>query len=229
MKFSVIIPAGGIGKRFSTNMKKQFFKLNNKEIIYHTLFKISFLDAEEIIIGCDPYDEEDLKLILNSLNIDNYKFAPNGKERQHTVMNCLKIATQPHVFIHDAVRPFLSMKIIERLIGNYLDYDGVICGIKPNDTVKIINDKNNVDETIDRNRVLLVHTPQIFKKDILNKCLKEINERGLTITDEAMALEFFGYKVGFVNSEWYNIKITTQNDIYLAEYILNNFDMIAGG
>ncbi|MCX8083536.1 MAG: 2-C-methyl-D-erythritol 4-phosphate cytidylyltransferase [Calditerrivibrio sp.] len=228
MSLSIIIPAGGIGKRFSKKEKKQFYKFAGKEIIYHTLLRLKSVDAAEFIIGCSDDDYNVLEDILNDLGIKNYSFAPAGQERQHTVYNCIIRAHSDFVLIHDAVRPFLSKIIIDRMLEHYSKYYGIVCGIKVKDTVKMISD-NIVDKTIDRNKLYLIHTPQVFNRNILLRCLKELNDRGIFITDESMALEFFGYEVGFVESEWYNIKITTKEDLHLAEYILMYFDMLAGG
>jgi 2-C-methyl-D-erythritol 4-phosphate cytidylyltransferase len=228
MSLSVVVPAGGIGKRFSANVKKQFYKLDGFEIIYYTFLRLKIIPCNEIIIGCNPSDEEYLADILRKAGIVNYSFAPAGAERCHTVMNCLEAATGDYVLIHDAVRPFVSSNIIEKMLSVYEEYDGLICGIKPKDTVKQINDEDAIERTIDRNSLILVHTPQIFNKKILVKCLGEIIEKNIPVTDEAMALEYFHYEVRFVESRWYNIKITTQEDLHLGEYIIRNFDSIAG-
>lgn len=225
---SIIIPAGGVGKRFSEKGKKQFYSIAGKEILYYTLLRFKNVDYEEIIIGCSDEDIPKVEDILEELGITKYIFAPAGKERQDTVYNCLLRASGDYVLIHDAARPFLSNIILDRCLQEYRNYHGLICGIKVKDTVKVV-DGETVEKTIDRNRILLVHTPQLFNKKILLKCMNEINDRGILITDEAMALEYFGYEVGFVESEWYNLKITTMNDLNLAEYIINNFDMLAGG
>jgi 2-C-methyl-D-erythritol 4-phosphate cytidylyltransferase len=224
---SVIIPAGGYGKRFSDKEKKQFYRLSDREILYYTLLRIKNIVADEIIIGCSDEDIPRIEEITDDLGIKNYIFSPSGEERQHTVYNCLLRASADYVLIHDAARPFLSRIILDRMMLEYKSYPGLICGIRVKDTVKLIYD-NLIEKTVDRNRLLLVHTPQIFNRKILTKCLSEVIDRGELITDEAMALEYFGYDVGFVESEWYNIKITTMSDLGIAEYILNNFDILAG-
>ncbi|MCA1927107.1 MAG: 2-C-methyl-D-erythritol 4-phosphate cytidylyltransferase [Calditerrivibrio sp.] len=229
MSISVIVPAGGVGKRFSSTTKKQFYKIGDYEVIFYTLLRLKAANPALFIIGCDDSDQNLIADIMSKLSISSYIFATAGKERQHTVMNCLNYASSDYVLIHDAARPFLSKKILDRMLQNYENYDGLICGIKPKDTVKKYNDENIVEKTIDRNALILVHTPQIFKRKILVNCLSEVINKNINITDDAMALEYFNYEVGFVDSEWYNIKITTQDDIFLSEYIINNFDTIAGG
>lgn len=229
MSISVIVPAGGVGKRFSSTTKKQFYRIGGYEIIFYTLLGLKTVNPDIFIIGCEASDQSLIADIMSKLSISNYIFANSGKERQHTVMNCLNYASSDYVLIHDAARPFLSKKIMDRMLKNYEKYDGLVCGIKPKDTVKKYNGEDIVEKTIDRNSLILVHTPQIFKRELLVNCLSEIIDKNISITDDAMALEYFNYEVGFVESEWYNIKITTQEDIFLSEYIINNFDVIAGG
>jgi len=224
---SIIVPAGGVGSRFSSEEKKQFYQLGGKPILYYTLLRLKNVDSLELIIGAAEEDFSRIEEIVEEVGIKNYILSPSGRERQDTVYNALLRASGDYVLIHDAARPFLSKIILDRCLENYVDYPGMICGVRVKDTAKLISD-DRIEQTIDRKRLILVHTPQIFNRKILLKCMSEIVSRGVHITDEAMALEYFGYEVGFVESEWYNLKITTRDDLHIADYILNNFDMLAG-
>lgn len=220
IKVSAIIPAAGAGKRFSAKQKKQFFLLNEKSVLYYTLYNLKrSYDFKEFIIGVASEDVKKVEEIFSELEIENFILAEGGTERFDTVYNCLRVATGDYILIHDAVRPFVNKEIVRNCILKGINTGATICGIKPNDTVKSVSE-DKISETIDRNSLLLVHTPQVFKKSLLISAIEFQRKNNLFITDEAMAVEALGKDVHFVESDSENIKLTKADDLELFEFLL---------
>jgi len=219
-RVSAIIPAGGVGKRFGLNSKKQYYLFNNKPIIYYTLEKlISAYAFYEIIIGAAKEDYEFLGKVCKQLNIGNVKFAEKGAERYNTVYNAVKQSCGDYILVHDAVRPCVDKDVVVNVINSAFDSGAAICGIKPSDTVKSV-EKGRVKKTLDRNKLLMVHTPQCFIREILVKSLENILPSD-SITDDSSAVELAGYDVTVVMSNPENIKITTKSDLVFLEKYVN--------
>lgn len=224
MRIDAIIPAGGIGSRFSKNEKKQYYKICGNEIIYHTLKNLnSSYKFEKFIIGVLDDDIIKVKEIMGRAEIKNFVLSKAGFLRQQTVFNCLLESSADLVLIHDAVRPIITGKIIKDVINAAKDYDGAICGIPLRDALKEINEDNTVKSSVDRSKYILVHTPQVFKREVLLTALDIIEKKHKIIYDEAEAIEYVEKKVGFVKSEFYNMKVTYKEDIPLAEFLMRTY------
>ncbi|KAA0259180.1 2-C-methyl-D-erythritol 4-phosphate cytidylyltransferase [Deferribacter autotrophicus] len=220
-KIDIVIPAAGVGNRFGSAVKKQFYKILGKPVFYYTLkhLKESY-PFNNFIIGCKKSNDEIfIRNLLDELKIDNFKIVEGGKERFNTVFNCLLVSDVEYVLIHDAVRPIVKKEVVEEIISKLNEYKGVICGLKVRDTVKIV-EGDIVKETIDREKLLLSHTPQGFDRLKLIEALKFVLDKGLKITDEAQAFELLGEKVGYVPSYPENIKITYKEDVDYVETLL---------
>lgn len=217
---SAIIPAGGIGKRFTVEGKKQFFRLNGKSIIYYTLAAlIEAYEFDQIIIGAAPEDFTELTKICESLNINNYLLSEKGEERSNTVYNALEYCSSDYVLIHDSVRPCIDKEVVLNIIQKVFEKDAVICGVRPSDTVKLIDD-GKISHTLERERLLLTHTPQCFLKKLIRQGLRYVFQNGLSVTDDSSSVELLGHKVEVVPSNAENIKVTKYSDIYfLKEYL----------
>lgn len=121
--------------------------------------------------------------------------------------------------MHDGARPFLTADVLTRLKAKVAETGAVICGVKTKDTLKrVINGK--VKETLVRNEIVAVHTPQAFKYDILKRAYEHSKEHNLEVTDDSMMVEAIGKEVYLVESTYDNIKITTSEDLQLAHMIL---------
>ena len=224
MNIDAIIPAGGLGHRFSKNEKKQYFKIFGKEIIYYTLKHLNnAYHFNKFVIGVLDEDKGKVKEILDALNIQNYILARAGNLRQQTVFNCLINSDAEVVLIHDAVRPIVTREIINNVISSMNNCDGVICGIPLRDAIKEVGEDNTVKLSIDRSKYILVHTPQLYNRKLLMLALDIIEKKNRIIYDEAEALEHIGKKIIFVESKFYNIKVTYKEDIQLVEYFMKTY------
>ena len=225
---SVIIVAAGSGKRMQRNINKQFIKLNEKEIISHTIdafYKNKNIDE---IIVCIKQEEEEFfkKQILEKNDFKNIKIAYGGKERQDSVYNGLKLLDEKCdvVLIHDGARPFVSNKTIDTCIEEAKEHKAIVVGVPVKDTIKVIDDSNNIVDTPNRSVLWAVQTPQTFDYNILLNAYEDAFKSGFYGTDDAMLVERIGHKVKMVEGSYNNIKITTKEDLNIGSQILNSID-----
>jgi len=220
MIIDAIIPAAGVGRRFNDKIKKQYYEINGKPILYYTLKNLYLsYNFNSFIIGCNLDDNEFILSILNMVGLKNYKLVKGGSERFYTVYNCAISSSAEYVLIHDAVRPFINSDIVDRLLKRLKDFDAVICGLKVRDTLKIV-ENNKIVKTVDRERYFLAHTPQVFKREKLIKGFENIFEKNIFVTDEAQVMEEIGESVGIVESDIRNLKITYSDDISFIDKFL---------
>ncbi len=220
--FVAIIVAGGVGKRFNSELPKQFIELHCIPIIIRT---ISIFEQNEninsIIIAMNEDWISYFQEILKKYNFKKIKSIVKGGEQRHnSVLNALntEIArNSDYILIHDAVRCFASQNLINNLIKNAVEFWAVIPGIKPKDTVKKITQNNVIETTVDRNSLVLVQTPQVFKKEIIFDSYQKMSNNVLA-TDDSYIVELAGYKVKVIEGEERNIKITTPLDLEIGEF-----------
>jgi 2-C-methyl-D-erythritol 4-phosphate cytidylyltransferase len=221
-----IIMAAGKGKRMKTDINKQFILLKGKPILAYTIDKFQKNSSiDEIIIVAAP---DEISFCENEIV---YKYSFNkvkkvvcgGKERQNSVINGLMAAKESDiVLIHDGARPFIDDRIINQGIEYAKTYGGAACGITPKDTIKVRNIDGFSEKTLDRSKLFCVQTPQCFKyEDILNAHIYA-KEKNVLATDDTMLFEMMGNRVYLYEGSYNNIKITTPEDLYSAEKIMNS-------
>lgn len=226
-KIAAIIVAGGSGKRMGTTIKKQFIKLQEKEVLAYTIEAFNTLEEiSEIIVVTG---EEDIPKVEREI-VEKYRFnkvskvVAGGKERQDSVYNGLMATDESikYVMIHDGARPFISKAVLKRAIDKTLECKATIVAVPVKDTIKVIDTETGVVEaTPAREKLWAVQTPQSFEKQLLMEAYKEANQRNLQVTDDSMIVEAYGRKVHVVQGEYTNIKITTPDDLVIGESILN--------
>lgn len=217
---SAIILAGGKGKRMGSNLSKQYIEVKGKPILYYTLKAfISFKDIDKIILVL-PKDEIEYckKEILQKYSLKVDLIVEGGKERQDSVFNALqKINESEIIIIHDGARPFVSEKIIKDGIKYSKIYGATAPGVTPKDTVKIVGNDGFSESTPNRNSLLAIQTPQTFDFNLIKECHEKIKENNISVTDDTMVVEMYGNKVYLYSGEYTNIKVTTPEDLILAE------------
>ncbi len=215
MKVKGILLAAGQGKRFGG--KKQFIKLNGKFLFEYSLETMEKIDELDEIIIVLP--EEDMSIPINSSK--KIRKVPGGKERQFSVYNALKnIENADIVVIHDSARIFVSVKMFQNSIKNVASgYDGSVTAIKARDTIKEIDDKK-ILKTLDRNRLIIVQTPQAFDFKKLLKAHEFALEKGVIGTDDASLMELLDYNITYNEGSFLNFKITEKDDLILAKCLL---------
>ena len=222
---SAIILAGGKGKRMGSAISKQFIDIKGKPIIYYTLKKFSENKKIDNIIVVLPEDEVKYfkENILKKYELRINKIVIGGKERQDSVYNALKSlknSSTDIVLIHDGARPFISERIINEGIKFAEIYGAAAPGVMPKDTIKVKNEKNFSVDTPNRANLVLIQTPQVFKFDEILECHEKIRYTGEKVTDDTMVVEKYGYSVYLYDGEYTNIKVTTPEDLILAERLI---------
>ncbi|OGS20929.1 MAG: 2-C-methyl-D-erythritol 4-phosphate cytidylyltransferase [Elusimicrobia bacterium RIFOXYA2_FULL_39_19] len=218
MFVSSIIVAGGSGKRFGG--KKQFFNLCGKPVVLWSIEKFLKLTDEVILV----LPKED----INSFRakwVKKYpalKICAGGKERFISVENGLKnISAQSSIVcIHDGARPLTGKADILRCIKTARKHGAAICAAPASDTIKLTDGKTTIEKTLDRRKIFLAQTPQVFRKEVILKAFK--NKAGV-ITDDAQMVERTGLKVRVVPVTTPNTKITEQSDILIAEKLIRKY------
>ena len=222
---SAIILASGKGKRMGSAISKQFIDIKGKPIIYYTLKKFSENKKIDNIIVVLPEDEVKYfkENILKKYELRINKIVIGGKERQDSVYNALKSlknSSTDIVLIHDGARPFISERIINEGIKFAEIYGAAAPGVMPKDTIKVKNEKNFSVDTPNRANLVSIQTPQVFKFDEILECHEKIRYNGEMVTDDTMVVEKYGYSVYLYDGEYTNIKVTTPEDLILAERLI---------
>ena len=218
---SVIIVAGGSGSRMNMNINKQFIKINEKEVIAHTIdkfYKNEYIDEIILVVKEDEIDYYN-KNIINKYGYKNIKIALGGKERQDSVYNGLKIVDKncDMVLVHDGARPFVSKEIIKKAVTE--TKKASVIGVRVKDTIKVVNN-NEIISTPNRNTLWAIQTPQTFKYDLLKIAYEKAYEENFYGTDDSSLVENLGEKVNIIEGSYENIKITTKEDLNMAYQII---------
>ena len=219
-----VIVAAGKGKRMGAGLNKQFINVKGKPLLFYTIK--AFSDCQEIdkiVIVCAPeeidYCNEEIIKKYNFQKV--YSIVPGGEERYQSVFNGLRaIEDCEIVLIHDGARPFISDEIIKDGIKYARIYDACTCGVIPKDTIKIMDECGFSLSTPKRESLFSVQTPQSFKFDLIFKCYNKIKNQSIVFTDDTSLVEHFGHKVFLYPGSYKNIKITTPEDLFIAENII---------
>ncbi|MFW2489403.1 2-C-methyl-D-erythritol 4-phosphate cytidylyltransferase [Clostridium chromiireducens] len=220
---SAIVLAGGKGKRMGCSQSKQYIDLDGKPIIYYTLKQFIKNKSIDNIVLVIPEEEKDYckDEVLDRYGLVVDKIVFGGNERQESVYKALiEMENTNIVLIHDGARPFVSERIINDAIKYATLYKAAAPGVVPKDTIKIRGEDNFSIKTLDRNNLIAIQTPQAFDFKLICKCHKEVKEKNIMVTDDTSVVEALGNKVYIYEGDYTNIKITTPEDLALAEYLV---------
>lgn len=221
MKKYAIIVAGGTGSRMGRSIPKQFLLLNDKPVLYYTLK--AFLDAYDdlhiILVFPEAYQDMGKEIIDAYFNYERLQITFGGETRFHSVQNGLKLVKEESIiFVHDAVRCMVTTDLIRRCYEHAMVMGSAVPVVRSRDSIRLLNEEENDNEILDRDKVVLVQTPQTFHSKILLPAFEiDYKER---FTDEATVVESFGLKISLVEGEEQNMKITKPVDLFVAEAIL---------
>jgi len=223
-RVSVVIAAAGSGKRMQTAGKnKVYIELQGKTILERTFEVFEKNDKVDRIIVAVKKDELDYcreEILPSEKHIKLMGIIPGGTERCHSVYNALEnLDEEDIVLIHDGARPFVDSETIDKCIESVDKYGCCAAGVPVKDTIKIVRDGVAVN-TPDRKELFAMHTPQGFFAGDIKKYIKYWIDEGYVGTDEASFAEKQGKKVFIVESKYDNIKVTTSEDLIIAEAIL---------
>ena len=225
MKVTAVIVSAGIGQRFMDGKKKQFLPLAGKPVLAHTLDpfeRCPLVNAVVLVVG-----QEDMDFCLKEI-VEKYQYkkisriVPGGKTRQESVKNGVGAVPEDveMVVIHDGVRPFVTREMIEESVRSAIRFQAVVVATPVKDTIKTVDAEGSIRETLDRNSLWQVQTPQTFRTRIIRDALRKAAEDGFLGTDDASLVERMGINVHVVQGSYANIKITTPEDLLLATFLL---------
>jgi 2-C-methyl-D-erythritol 4-phosphate cytidylyltransferase len=222
MKVTAVIPAAGEGKRM--NSKKQFLELNGRPVLDITVSVFNECQSiDEIIVVAAKEDMELTKDLLKGIKkVKN--IVAGGQDRQDSVYNGIE-AIKPEseedlVIIHDAARPLITKDIISRAVTEAKVSKAVVVGLPSKDTVKTVSPENIIMETLDRASIWLVQTPQVFHYSVIKQAYERARKINYKATDDSKLVERLGISVKMIMGSHENLKITTKEDMAMAEAIL---------
>jgi len=231
MYCSAIVLAAGCGARLKSKTPKPLVKLNGLPVILYSLKTFGELpQVKEIIVVVNPSNKKEIIRIAKYYSLGKVKeFVLGGKARQDSVRQGLAAVSNcaDLILIHDAARPFVDKKTISGVITRAKNCGAAIIGVPVKCTIKeahgswlMAHKGGVVKKTLDRNKLWEIQTPQVFNKDLILAAFKRFGRK--KVTDDAMLIEKLGKKVNIVEGSYNNIKITTPEDLLIAEAIARN-------
>lgn len=233
--YIAIVLAAGQGRRMQTKVAKQYMEIHGKPMLYYSLkaFQDSVVDEILVVVGEDEVDYC-REHILDRYGFNKVKaIVAGGKERYLSVYNALQTVEERivagilegdkrYVLIHDAARPLITKQIIEDAIQGVVSNKAIVVAVPSKDTIKIADETGTIEYTPKRSLTYIIQTPQAFEFDLLMKSYQEVMKcTNLEITDDAMIVEHgSNQSIKIVEGNYKNIKVTTPEDIKIAEILL---------
>lgn len=222
-KYWVVIPAAGSGTRMQNDTPKQYLTVLGKTIIEHTLRVFLDVDIIQQVMVCLPAEDTVFEKLAVAKS-PKVSTTQGGSSRAQSVLNGLRALgadEQDWVLVHDAARPCFNAELLERLVTELHDDEvGGIMAVPAKDTLKLANQDNRINTTLDRSVVWQAQTPQMFRFHLLKESLRLALDQSVDITDEASALEWAGYQPALIEGDARNLKVTTTEDLGLVEFLL---------
>ena len=219
---SAVIAAAGSGSRMKSSVNKQFLLLDGIPVLAHTL-KV-FQNAEiidEIVIVASEKELLSIGELVDKYNITKVKsITKGGATRQASVKCGLEKISGSRVLIHDGARPFVTIKQIEEVAQKLLYCSAAAVGVKVKDTIKRVNKDNVIVETLDREELVQIQTPQGFVSNVIIDAHNRAEKEGILVTDDCALAEYMGIDVYVVEGSSRNIKITVPEDLEIGEAFL---------
>lgn len=220
---SCIIAAGGSGKRMGTDCNKLFFELGGAPVLAHTLMAFEENPmVDEIIVSAKTEDFLYIKELAETFDIRKLKtIVKGGAERAESVKAALLEVSDISAFVlvHDGARPLVDQETITRTISAAYTHGAAACGVRPKNTIKREDENGFIAETVDRSELYEIQTPQVFSKDLFSRAYQADGEMLRSATDDCSLVERLGVRVKIVAGNYRNIKITTAEDILIAEVL----------
>lgn len=224
-KYAAIVLAAGSGKRMNSKVHKQYLIIQDRPVLYYSLKAFEDSAVDEIVLVVGKGEEKFCrKEIVDKYGISKVKaIVEGGKERYHSVFEGLKQTSDAdYVLIHDGARPFVNQDIIRRCMQEVQKYQACVVGMPVKDTIKIADEEGYAKQTPDRKNVWMIQTPQTFSYALIYEAYEEmLKTEDTAITDDAMVLERTkGKKSKLIEGSYRNIKITTPEDLLIANVYL---------
>lgn len=220
VRIAAVLLSGGVGSRFGNDTPKQYLSLSGKPIALHS-YELLAMSAlfNEVVVVCDASYQELFKESSAPL------FAEPGKRRQDSLFNALQLISKEttHILVHDAARPFVSPEMVKKVVDEGVATGAATLAVPVKATIKEANAEGIVIRTPDRSCLFEIQTPQVVRFDLLMKGFAKAHQEGLTVTDDVSLAELVGHMVKLVKGSFANLKITTKEDLDLAEKLAEIF------
>lgn len=226
IRLGVVIVAAGKGSRMGTQESKQYLLLNDKPILVHTLELFERFDAVNsiaLVTGAD--DVQRCSRYVEEYGLGKVgHILQGGKERQDSVYQGLLAlnGAVDWVMVHDGVRPFAAIEHLTACLHQAMKTEAAVLAVPVKDTIKVVDGTGVIQSTPDRSSLWAIQTPQAFRLSVLLEAHERARQEGFIGTDDAMLVERMGVRVSVVEADYYNIKITTPEDLPWAEWIIRN-------
>ena len=220
-----LVPAAGRGLRMGGAVPKQFLSLGGEPLIVQSLRTLQASSVVDQIVLAVPF--ADVEYCKDEI-VSRYRFTKvakvvaGGAERQDSVRYALtQIPSDTEiVLIHDAVRPFVTQRMLEEVVAAARKEGAAIIALPMRDTVKQVRTDGTIERTVDRTPLWLAQTPQAFRRNWIESAHKKAHAEGIRATDDAFLVEWLGYSVAVVEGSGENIKVTRPEDLVIGEAIL---------
>lgn len=225
-KTTAIILAAGQGRRMNSEIAKQYLLIANQPVLYYSIKAFQDSDIDQIILVTQKGEEQFVQeeIVLPNRFDKVIQIVAGGKERYNSVYEGLKaISGTDYVLIHDGARPFITPATINETLVTVREKKACVVGVPTKDTIKIVSCEQTVIDTPNRDYVWLTQTPQAFEYAlILNAYEKLMQQSVIQVTDDAMVVEqMLKYPIHMVRGSYNNIKITTPEDLIIAEGLIH--------
>ena len=221
---SVIFPAAGAGRRMKADRNKVLLELSGVPILLRTLRRFSAVPAVAELIVVVAKDEIAFVegMLEKAQGLKPWRVVQGGAERQYSIANGMAhlAADADIVLVHDAARPLVSLAAIEAVIFAAREKGAAIAAVRAKNTIKVVGEDGRVEATPARASLWEVQTPQGFRREILERAYEKAAQDGFLGTDDASLVERIGEAVFVVESDYGNLKITTPEDLWMAEALL---------
>ncbi|KAL5228331.1 hypothetical protein ABZP36_016596 [Zizania latifolia] len=220
---SVVLLSGGQGKRMGASMPKQYLPLLGVPIALHSLKTFCQLkEVKEVVVVCDPDYKDVFEDSIENVQIP-IKFALPGKERQDSVFNGLQEidGDSELVCVHDSARPLVSSEDVKKVLEDAAVHGAAVLGVPVKATIKEADSDSFVVKTLDRKTLWEMQTPQVMKPNLLRDGFELVKRDDLEVTDDVSIVEYLKHPVYITEGSYTNIKVTTPDDLLLAERLMN--------
>lgn len=224
MTCGVIIPAAGQGKRMGIGINKQFIKLHDKPILIHTVEKFMNIDwIKEIVVVAHPDEIIIVESMFSEYGLSIKAIVPGGLERQDSIYNGLSMLETEYVMVHDGARPFIKEKQLHMLWEVVQKNGAAVLGVPVKETIKVVDEQGLIISTPSRKSLWSIQTPQAFLLSTLKVAYEQAYQDHFLGTDDSSLVERMQIEIQVVEGDYQNIKITTPEDLIVANTILEHW------
>lgn len=221
---TAIIAAAGQGKRMGRGINKVFIPLSHCPVLVHSVRKFSQCpEIDNLVIVTGPDEVAEVKeLLLNHKELKPWQVVAGGSERQYSIANALAVIDDNAevIVVHDGARPLIDIQIISNAIAAAREHRAAGVAVTVKDTIKTVNAEGYITGTPDRQTLWAIQTPQVFEGKLLRQAYTQATLDGFLGTDDAGLVERLGVKVKIVPGSYSNLKITTPEDLFMAEALI---------